>query len=96
MMAHDLKPEQFSSYPAESRKLAIRYLGTLQSLPLSFLPSLLRELSDYDFKFPAERRTVENELATLASLSVPQREEWFTAFALNWSAPTGQGLPRSS
>ena len=80
-MPRDLKLEQFSSYSPESRTLAGRYLQALQQLPLSFLPSLLRELADYDFKFPAERRTVEKELATLASLSAPEREDWFRAFA---------------
>jgi len=56
MLPRDLKTEQFAGYPPEARKLATSYLGTLQQLPLSFLPSLLRELIDYDFKFPAERK----------------------------------------
>jgi len=81
MLPHDLKPEHFSGYAAEARKLAIQYLGTLRSLPLSFLPSLLREVADCDFKFPVERRALEKELAVLASLSPPQREDWFARFA---------------
>ena len=56
-------------------------LGALQQLPLSFLPSLLRELIDYDFKFPAERTAIDKELANLSSLSQAQTREWFQAFS---------------
>jgi hypothetical protein len=48
---------------------------------LSFVPSLLREAIDYDFKFPPERRALEQELATLNSLSAEQVSEWFQRFA---------------
>jgi hypothetical protein len=81
MLPRDLKPEQFAGYPPEARKLVINYLGTLQQLPLSFLPSLLRELIDYDFKFPAERKAREKELANLGSLSPGQVKELFQGFA---------------
>jgi hypothetical protein len=81
MLPRDLKPEQFSGYPPEARKLATNYLGALRELPLSFLPSLLREISEYDFKFPPERKTLEKELANLASLSEKQIDDWFRGFA---------------
>jgi hypothetical protein len=77
----DLKPEQFNGYPPEARKLAANYIGALQRLPLSFLPSLLREVIEYDFKFPVERTAVEKELANLASLSPEQLKDWFQGFA---------------
>jgi hypothetical protein len=81
MLPRDLKPEQFSGYPPEARKLVTNYLGALQRLPLSFLPSLLREVIEYDFKFPAERRTLERELANLGALSAEQTADWFQGFA---------------
>ena len=56
MLPTDLKPERFNSYPPEARKLVTANIATLQRLPMSFLPSLLREAIDYDFKFPAERK----------------------------------------
>ena len=49
-------------------------------LPLSFVPGLLRELIDFDFKFPAERTAHERELAKVSSLSNDQRKEWFHEF----------------
>jgi hypothetical protein len=81
MLPRDLKPEHFERYPAEARKLVRNYIGSLQHLPLSFLPSLLREVIDYDFKFPTERKEVEKELANLASLSAEQEQIWFHPFA---------------
>ena len=81
MLPRDLKPEHFSSYPPEAKRLAANYIGAFQTLPLSFLPNLLREIADYDYKFPVERRALEKELENLASLSAEQRAEWFGGFA---------------
>jgi hypothetical protein len=81
MLPSDLKPEQFNGYPPEARKLITGYVGALQRLPLSFVPSLLREVIDYDFRFPPERKAIESELANLNSLSPEQIKEWFQEFA---------------
>jgi hypothetical protein len=81
MLPRDLKPEQFKSYPPEARKLVVDYLAALQPLPLSFLPSLLKEVIEYDFKFPVERRAIERELENLRSLSSVQVSDWFQEFA---------------
>ena len=80
MIPSDLKPQQFRSYPPEASKLATHYVAALQRLPLSFVPSLLREVIDFDFKFPAERKALEGELANLAALSPEQVKEWFGPF----------------
>jgi hypothetical protein len=81
MLPRDLKSEQFKSYPPEAKKLAVDYLGALQPLPLSFLPSLLKEIVEFDFKFPVERRAIESELGNLHSLSSAQVSDWFREFA---------------
>jgi hypothetical protein len=81
MLPSDLRPEHFNGYPPEARKLVTNYLSALQRLPLSFLPSLLREVIEYDFKFPAERRALEKELASLHSLSPDQTKDWLQGFA---------------
>ncbi len=81
MLPSDLKSEQFNGYPPEARKLVAGYVETLQRLPLTFVPSLLREVVDYDFKFPPERKAIEKELANLKSLSPEQAKEWFQGFA---------------
>jgi hypothetical protein len=81
MLPSDLKPEQFNGYPPAARKLVTGYVGALQHSPLSFVPSLLREVIEYDFKFPPERKAIEKELENLNSLSPEQMKEWFQEFA---------------
>jgi hypothetical protein len=81
MLPGDLKAEQFALYPPQARALVVAHLDALRQLPLSFLPSLLREVIDYDYKFPAERAAIDGELANLSSLSPAQMADWFHAFA---------------
>lgn len=80
MLPKDLKPEMFSGYGPDGRKIVADHLGTLQQLPLTFLPGLLRELINFDFKFPAERKAHERELGYLASLSAAQMRDCFQEF----------------
>jgi hypothetical protein len=81
MLPINLQAEQFAAYPPEARKLAVANLRAFRQLPLSFLPGLLREVIDYDFKFPAERIAIEKELANISSLSQTQINQWFLAFS---------------
>ena len=88
MLPSDLKPQQFGGYPPLARKLAVENIAALRKLPLSFLPSLLREVIEYDYKFPAERRALERELANLAALSSEQWTVWLGGFSrIQISAP---------
>lgn len=106
MLPHDLKPDQFASYPPQARKLAVASVAAFQQLPLSFLPSLLHEVIEYDFKFPAERSAIDKELANLSSLSPAQIGEWFRGFAqlslssklerLDWIARPAQFVEQES
>jgi len=80
MLPSDLKVEHFKGYPTLARKLVTENLATLRLIPLIVLPNLLREAIEYDFKFPAERKALEREIANLSSLSPDQRDEWFGAF----------------
>jgi hypothetical protein len=81
MLPRDLKPEQFAGYAPKARELVAASLIALRQLPLSFLPSLLREVMDYDFKFPAEGTAIDSELANLSSLSPAQVDDWFHGFS---------------
>lgn len=80
MLPRDLNPAHFRAYAPGARKLANDSIPALRRLPLSFLPSLLRELIEYDYQFPAERWALEKELANLASLSDSQVEDLFSGF----------------
>jgi len=80
MLPRDLKPGQFAAYPPQARQLAVTHLALLQKLPLSFLPAFLRELSDYDYKFPEERKFIDGQLSALTALPPQQLDTWFQAF----------------
>ena len=80
MLPRDLKPEYFSGYPPQARKLVVNYIAALQRLPLSFLPNLLREAIEFDYKFPIERKALERELANLSSLSAKELDNWLHGF----------------
>ena len=81
MLPSELKPEQFSAYPPQGKALVTANLAVFRELPLSFLPAVLREAIDYDYKFPAERRALEQEIANLAKLSPSERSQWMQEFA---------------
>jgi hypothetical protein len=81
MLPRDLKADSFAAYPPQARKLAVVHLDLLQKLPLSFLPSFLRQMIDYDYKFPAERSSIDAEMKTVGSLSPTELDEWFGGFA---------------
>jgi hypothetical protein len=88
MLPRDLKVEHFKGYPPLARKFVTENLATLRLMPLIVLPNLLREAIEYDFKFPAERKALEREIASLSSLSPDQRAEWFGTFErIELSAP---------
>jgi hypothetical protein len=80
MIPLDLKPEHFSNYPPQAKKLVVEHITALRRVPLSLLPSLLREAIDFDFKFPAERNALESELANLSALDDTQMKEWCAGF----------------
>jgi hypothetical protein len=80
MQPRDLNSESFAGYPPEARKLVVEHLDALRLLPLSFVPALLREVIEYDFKFPSERKAIDGELNTLGALTPAQRQEWFQGF----------------
>jgi hypothetical protein len=75
-----LKADSFQGYQPEARSLAEHHLALLRTLPLSFLPLLLREVIAYDRKFPAERRELDSQFRYLASLPEAAREKELARF----------------
>ena len=92
MLPRELHAAHFTTYPPQARQLAIQHLALFQQLPLSFVPGLLRELIEYDYKFPVERARIEEELSILGNLSTAQLVEWFHAFA---AVPLSNTLERT-
>ncbi|MBW8870343.1 MAG: hypothetical protein JF563_06150, partial [Acidobacteriales bacterium] len=80
MLPRDLKPESFAGYPPEARAIAVAHIEALRRLPMAFVPSLLREVIEFDYKFPVERSTIEKEFSVLDGLSEADLHEWFSGF----------------
>ncbi|MFL6449406.1 MAG: hypothetical protein ACJ746_17245 [Bryobacteraceae bacterium] len=80
MIPRDLTRAHFAKYPPEARQLATANLGLLQTLPLAFLPLLLREVLAYDWKFPAERKELDHQFAFLGAMSPEQLREAIASF----------------
>jgi hypothetical protein len=81
MLPADLRREHFSRYPEQARTLCVENLHLLQQLPMSFLPSLLRQIIEYDYGFPAERAEINQQLTVLRTLSPVEMRGWFRPFA---------------
>lgn len=80
MKPKDLTREHFQKYPPEAKQLATIQLHLLQTLPLAFLPLLLREVLSYDWKFPAERKELDHQFAYLGTVSAEQLRQAMASF----------------
>lgn len=69
MLPENLRPEDFSNYPPQAASLAINHLPVFRRMPLSLLPSILRQVMNYDWQFPAEQRSLRRQLDYLESLT---------------------------
>lgn len=87
MQPAELQAASFNRYPPEARALAARQVNLLRQLPLSFLPLLLQQVREYDWRFPAERNEVDRQFTYLNSLSTSQLEQAMEGFAALRLAP---------
>ncbi len=81
LLPSQLRPEQFSSYPPEARQIVTSRIALLRQLPVAFVALQLRELIVYDWKFPAERRELDRQLAYMGALSEEQIRQLTAPFA---------------
>jgi hypothetical protein len=70
----------FKDYPPEARQVATAHIPLLQKLPLAFVQLLLQQIQEYDWRFPAERREIDQQLSYLQSLSDLQRSQLLAGF----------------
>jgi hypothetical protein len=80
MLPRELHAEHFAHYRPRAHEVAVANLEILQKLPMSFLPNLLREVIEYDVRFPAERKAIDQQLAVLRDMSAEKFQSWFAPF----------------
>ena len=78
MIPSQLTSASFAIYPPQAREFALAHLRLLQSLPLVFVAILLREISTYDWRFPAEREGLARQMTFLDKLTPQQRDAVFS------------------
>lgn len=66
-MNHVISETDFSAYAPQAKRLAVEHMRTLQRLPPVFCALLLKEISQYDWQFPAERYDLTAQLRWLES-----------------------------
>jgi hypothetical protein len=81
MLPGDLTADSFRGYPPQARQIAADQVALLRELPIGFVPLLLRELIAYDWKFPAERRELDQQFAYLESQPAQARRQLMASFA---------------
>lgn len=69
MLPQELSADNFAKYPPQAREFAVQNLGVLQKMPLALAPIVLREVIDYDWRFPVEQRVLTRQFAYLQALS---------------------------
>jgi hypothetical protein len=79
--AAQLSPDDFHRYPTEARSVVVEHLDLLRELPPILLPLLLQEAIAYDWRFPMERRELDQQLAYLGSLSKTQLDTLLGGFS---------------
>jgi hypothetical protein len=92
MQPAELTSKSFAAYPPTGAALCRSKLSLLQTLPLVLLPILLRDLSVFDWKLPAERRAVEVQLAYLEGAAMPERTALVQGFRSFSPGPDLSGM----
>jgi len=80
MSPAELTSQSFKSYPDQGRKLALDSLELLRQLPLCFVPFLLKELVAYDWKFPAEKNELQQQLTYFRTKTPKEQQKAMAAF----------------
>jgi hypothetical protein len=75
-----IQVKHFKSYPPEARHVATSHIELLRKLPAAFTLLLLQQVQAYDWRFPAERRDIDQQLTFLKSLSEADRRRLLTGF----------------
>lgn len=81
MQPSALTKASFASYPPQAQSIAIEHLALLQQLPVVFASLFLREVIVYDVRFPAERRSIDDQFAYLGEISPGERNRLLAGFA---------------
>ena len=75
-----IQDKHFKDYPPEARRIAIGHIELLRKLPVAFVQLLLQQIQAYDWRFPAERRDILQQLSFLDFLTDAERGKLLVGF----------------
>jgi hypothetical protein len=81
LAAPELAAMNFAAYPPHARQVAVASVALLDRLPRLFAAVLLREIASYDWKFPAERDSLDAQLDLLRRLNAADLQTRMKDFA---------------
>lgn len=82
MLPAHVSADSFGAYPPLGRALALENLGVIQQVPAPFAALLMSQVIIYDWLFPAEQKTVDDQFSYLRSLATSQRAQMLSGFGL--------------
>lgn len=91
MEPRQLRSDSFKAYPPKARAFAEENLSVLQKIPLILLASILRQVIEFDWCFPAENRQLEQQLDSLRAMDAASLDKLFAPFA---AIPLSEQLQR--
>jgi hypothetical protein len=80
MQPGELNIKSFDNYPPLAREQARKYLPLLQELPLLLTVVLLREIIQFDTRFPREQAAIQGQLNHLSTISLQNRKTLVESF----------------
>lgn len=80
-MNRNLNASDLEAYPPQAKRFARDHLATLQALPTVLCALLLKEISQYDWQFPAERNDLANQLQWIETADRRDVNSVIAAFA---------------
>ncbi len=92
MLPSQLNSQSFRSYPPQARTLVVQHLALLRRMPVVFAALLMREISGYDWLFPAERRVLDDQFSYLGGLSSADLDHCLQGFTFSSLLPGLQHL----
>ncbi len=81
MLPAQLNAENVKDYPPQGRQLIVSQLDVLRQLPAVLVPILLHEAMVYDWKFPKERKDLDDQFTYLSSLPKVERDQLLAGFS---------------
>jgi len=92
-MIRELSPSDLSAYPPQAKQFATDHISTLRQLPPILCALLLKQITEYDWLFPAERSELDKQLKWTKTADHQKLESVISSFRAIKVSPEVMELP---